>query len=79
MKDMRALKKDLDKLKYDSFLNGIEDAFIAHRSHDHSDEQLIAFAKDLIERFVRLYSEDENTDLRMQTKKIVLEYIMNNN
>ena len=76
---MRALKKDLDKLKYDSFLNGLEDSFTVHRSHDHSDEQLIAFAKDVIERFVRLYGDDEDTELRMETKKIVLEYIMNNN
>ena len=76
---MRAIRRDMDKLKYDSFLNGLEDSFEKHRCHDDSDRNLVEFAKELIEKFVSLYGDDQETELRLETRKIVLEYIMNNN
>ena len=76
---MRTIRRDLEKLKYDSFLNGLEEAFEKYRSHDDTDRKLVEFAKELIEKFVSLYGDDQETELRVETRKIVMEYFMNNN
>ena len=74
------IRQDIEKLKYDSFLNALEEAFERHRSgNTEKDRNMLEFAMDLMERFVILYGDDPNDELRMTTQKIVLEYFMNQN
>jgi hypothetical protein len=76
---MRSIEKEIDKMKYDSFLNSVEDAFGRHCSKSDGDQAMLAFAKELIEKFVSLYGGEEESDLRLDTRKIVLEYFMHQN
>jgi len=76
---MRSLEKDLEKLKYDSFLNSLEEAFEKHHAGAGENEAMLAFAKELIEKFVNLYGGEDDSDLRADTRRIVLEYFMHQN
>ena len=76
----RMIRQDIEQLKYDSFLNGIEEAFVRYRTGDaKKDRAMLEFAKELMERFVTLYWDEPDDEIRLTTQKVVLEYFMNQN
>lgn len=73
-------KEQWDKIKYDSFLNAIEEAFREHYSEDDNlNRILLKFSQQLIESFMETYGDGQETPLSMETRKMVMEYVMHNN
>ena len=73
-------KEEWDKIKYDSFLNAIEEAFREHYSEDDNwNRILLKFSQQLIERFMETYGDGQETPLSMETRMMVMEYVMHNN
>ena len=64
----------MENLKYESFLNSIETAFIEHRSGIKlTDKILLDFADSVIQKFADIYANTRSDDLGNDTEEIVLD------
>lgn len=77
---MMERKEHWDKIKYDSFLNSVEETFREYYSDDETlNQQLLSFSQQIIEKFVDTYGDREEPPLSLETRRMVLECIMHNN
>ena len=73
-------KEQWDKIKYDSFLNSVEETFREYYSDDKNlNQQMLSFSQQIIEKFVDTYGDREEPPLSLETRRMVLECIMHNN
>ncbi len=77
MKNTKNTHNCPEKLKYDSFLNGIERIYREYYTGNReTDIQLLSLTEKIIEHFTQLYADDPRHRLKRQTQKIVLDTIM---
>jgi len=70
-------KGNWSKIKYDSFLNALEETFRDHYSSDDKmNEVLLKFSQELIDHFVEMYGEEKDPMLQVETRQLVIEYFM---
>lgn len=63
----------LEQLKYESYLNSIEAAFINHKSGIRlTDKILLDFADTVIKKFASIYANTRDEELGKDTEDVVL-------
>ena len=73
-------KDQWDKIKYDSFLNAIEETFRNYYSDDERlNHELLLFSQQLIEKFVETYGDREESPLSLDARQMVMECILHHN
>jgi len=70
----------MEHLKYESFLNAIEQAFIGHKTGiRHTDAAMLKFANEIIGKFAAIYANTRSEALGEQLQEIILLNPPNNN
>lgn len=73
-------KEEWDKIKYDSFLNALEEAFREYYSDDeHLNHQMLSFSQQVIEKFVETYGDREESPLSLEARRMIMECILHSN
>lgn len=74
MKDILNDKKEkMDYLRYDSFLNAIEQAFINNKTGvRYTDKALLRFTDEIIKKFAAIYANTRDEQLGRELQEIVL-------
>jgi hypothetical protein len=70
----------MEQLRYESFLNAVETAFIQTKTGiRHTDTAMLKFADQIIGKFAAIYANTRNDDLGEQLQDIILKEPLNYN
>jgi len=72
--------QQMEQLKYESYLNAIEQAFIRHKTGiRHTDTALLRFADEIIGKFAAIYANTRQEELGEEMQEIILKNPLNYN
>ncbi len=73
-------KEQWEKIKYDSFLNSVEETFREYYSNDEQlNSKLLAFSQEIIEKYVETYGDRELSPLSLEARRMMMECILHSN